>query len=322
MYCAKCGNELKNGEAFCPKCGAKVGANYKIPTIVGMVFAVVVIIVLMALNNRALTKKINEVMGTKETTITEKVEESTEEIIVEETSTVVVTETTKAQVAATTVPTTTVKVVPATTIPPMIQTSDSAVVSFTPPISGIVAAETQMQQQTAIVETETSKRKGAADGGPVTEEVANAGPGAYIAPTSAKSVVTDPDVVGNTIQEVKVKTTTKYTDSIEDDDNHTCKITIAKPNMQGKDQEETDALNSSLEELMDALIEDVESLVDDYDELPKSISLTSVALTSTTKANIFITISGSITPRSGSSKSLKYRITYDREEQNAEYNKI
>lgn len=29
MFCSKCGNELQEGQAFCPKCGAKVGDDSK-----------------------------------------------------------------------------------------------------------------------------------------------------------------------------------------------------------------------------------------------------------------------------------------------------
>lgn len=321
MYCAKCGNQLKDGEAYCPKCGAKVGAkSMKTATLVCVIVALVVIIGLMVFANIKIMKRV--VMGD----VAEAVLAETTEIV--ETETEIETSASETQVSESTtaVPQTTKAAVVQTT-KAIEQTTQPLVVSFTPPISGTIVAETQTQQiQTqvaAVVETEASTKKGTADGGPVVEDAENAGPGAYIAPTSAKSVVTDPEVVGSTIQEVKVKSTTKYTDSIEDDENNwTCKITIAKPNMQGKDQEETDALNESIEELMDVLIEEVESLIDDYDDLPKSISLTTATVTSTNKSSIFISLSGSITLRSGSSKTLKYRITYDREEQTSEYNKV
>ena len=29
MFCSKCGNELQEGQLFCPKCGAKVGGEHK-----------------------------------------------------------------------------------------------------------------------------------------------------------------------------------------------------------------------------------------------------------------------------------------------------
>ena len=65
-------------------------------------------------------------------------------------------------------------------------------------------------------------------------------------------------------------------------------------------------------------MEEVETVAYEYETLPKSVIFNSATVTSTNRTNIFISLSGSITTRTGGTKSIKYRIIYDREELFAE----
>ena len=123
-----------------------------------------------------------------------------------------------------------------------------------------------------------------------------------------------------TATEIKIKSTTKITDTVEGDD-YDCNITLIKPIMIGTTEEETLNLNSSIEELMDVWMEDVQSVVGEYSTLPKSVTFTSASITSQSKSRLVITLTGNVRPKSGSSKIIKYKITYDRNEANGDISK-
>lgn len=76
--------------------------------------------------------------------------------------------------------------------------------------------------------------------------------------------------------------------------------------------------NACIDEVTDVWMEDVREVVDGYDTLPRSVSFTTAALGTVKKNSIVINLSGTIRPKSGSSKTIKYKITYDREEVNAD----
>ena len=120
-----------------------------------------------------------------------------------------------------------------------------------------------------------------------------------------------------TTGEVRIVKTEKVVDTI-DGDEYECTVTLLKPIVSGATSEETSSINASIDEIMDAWFEDVNAVVDDYVTFPKSVTFTSATLGTVKKASIIINISGSIKPKSGSAKTIKYRITYDREEESAE----
>ena len=59
-------------------------------------------------------------------------------------------------------------------------------------------------------------------------------------------------------------------------------------------------------------------VVNNYDKLPRSVTFTSATLGTVKKTSISIHINGSIRPKTGSTKSIKYRINYDRDNETAE----
>ena len=134
-------------------------------------------------------------------------------------------------------------------------------------------------------------------------------PGGGTATTNAQSA-----------NEVKIQSTQRMTETVDGDD-YECNITIVKPIMVGTSSEETMNMNSCIDEVMDAILEDVQGVVGEYDILPKSVSITNASISSSTNSRVVIQLSGSVRPKSGSSKTIKYRITYDRKEVNADFSR-
>lgn len=120
--------------------------------------------------------------------------------------------------------------------------------------------------------------------------------------------------------EIKIQKTEKIVETYEGDE-YDCKITLLKPIMLGTSDEETINMNACIDEVMDAWMDDVMGVVGEYDTLPKSVTFTSATLTSSTKSRAVITITGTVKPKSGSNKTIRYRITYDRTEANADITK-
>lgn len=121
--------------------------------------------------------------------------------------------------------------------------------------------------------------------------------------------------------EVKLTKIEKIED-VYDGDEYECSITLLKPILLGTTEEETEEMNSCIEELMDALMDDIMGTLEEYDTLPKSVTFTSANLTSATNKKVTITITGTVKNKSGSSKTLKYKIIYDRENINADFSKV
>lgn len=144
------------------------------------------------------------------------------------------------------------------------------------------------------------------------------GPGATIVAPAAD--VTSPTAAAAST-EVKISKNEKVIDTIEGD-NYDCKITLLKPVIVSTTAEETAAINSCIEDLMDTWLSEVITRVEEYDDLPKSVTITSTALGTIKKASISINMSGSLKTKAGSTKTLKYRITYDRESETAELTRI
>lgn len=140
-----------------------------------------------------------------------------------------------------------------------------------------------------------------------------------IAP-GVNSVVTQ-ETTAQASDEVKIVRTEKMVEEIDGDD-YSCKITLLKPVMNGSTVEETNAINDSIDELIDSWYDEVAGLVNDYDVLPRSVTFSKATLGTVSRSKINISIEGTIKPKSGSSKSIKYRIVYDRNEQNADISKV
>lgn len=182
---------------------------------------------------------------------------------------------------------------------------------------------TETQTYIQITEAKETTKKLPADGKAEVEETENQGPGVGLVSTYQKSYVTEDEEndLSENETEVKIKSTEKITNTV-DDGEYECKITLVRPIMQGKNSDETESINSSIEELMDVMWDEVESVVNDYDTLPKSVTFTTPTLGTVSKTKILINLAGTITTRSGGSKSIKYRITYDREEFNGDITKV
>lgn len=116
---------------------------------------------------------------------------------------------------------------------------------------------------------------------------------------------------------VRIVGTEKIEDGVEGED-YDCKITLLKPILSGETAEESLSINASIDELIDQWTEDVYSVVNNYDKLPRSVTFTSATLGTVKKTSISIHINGSIRPKTGSTKSIKYRINYDRDNETAE----
>ena len=63
---------------------------------------------------------------------------------------------------------------------------------------------------------------------------------------------------------------------------------------------------------------EIMGMVEEYDKLPKSVTFTSASLTSVTKSKVIVTLTGTLKTKAGSSKTLKYKINYDRAAVNAD----
>lgn len=144
------------------------------------------------------------------------------------------------------------------------------------------------------------------------------GPGATIVAPAAD--VTSPTAAASST-EVKISKNEKVIDTVEGDA-YDCKITLLKPVVVGTSAEETVAINSCIEDIMDTWLNEVIGRVEEYDDLPKSVTFTSTTLGTIKKSSISINMSGSLKTKAGSTKTLKYRITYDRESETAELSRI
>ena len=120
--------------------------------------------------------------------------------------------------------------------------------------------------------------------------------------------------------EVKILRTEKITDTVEGDD-YDCSVVLLKPIMNGEDAEETENINSCIEDLMDAFMDEVHGDIEEFDTFPKSVTFTTAKLGTVNTSRIVIDISGNIKPKSGSSKEIKYRLIYDRKDINMDIQK-
>ena len=121
--------------------------------------------------------------------------------------------------------------------------------------------------------------------------------------------------------EIKIVKTDQIIEEI-DGENYSCKITLLKPVMNGSTVEETNAINSCIDELMESWYDEVAGIVNEYDVLPRSVTFKKATLGTVSKSKINISIEGTIRPKSGTNKTIKYKIVYDRNEQNADITKI
>ena len=177
-------------------------------------------------------------------------------------------------------------------------------------------APTTVVSTTAVKQTVTETAKSEPD--------ENGGPGVGMATTTARNVVTE-TTASSSSGEIKILKTEAYKDTIDGSDyeeSYDCTITLLKPTMQGATDEETDALNGCIEDIMDVWMEEMIGVVEEYSTFPKSITFTKAEITSTTKTRIIIAFTGNLKPKSGSSKSLKYRMVYNREEENLDISKV
>lgn len=121
--------------------------------------------------------------------------------------------------------------------------------------------------------------------------------------------------------EIKISSTQKISDTY-DDDEYECTITLLQPVVKGGKNGEADTINDCMESMMDELSEEVDTIINGYEDLPKSIIFSSATITSSSSSRLVITLSGKVTPRSGTSKTVKYKITYDRNEEEATLTKV
>ena len=191
----------------------------------------------------------------------------------------------------------------------------TAIPITTAPLQNIVVGEAPISQttQSTTVATSVALVVEGENGGPgVSLEVVS--PASTVTKTVSSTTISDDDEDDEDDEtEVDLKGTTKITDTVDGDD-YECTITILKPIMVGKNTEETENLSSAMDEAADMIWEEVESLVNDYSTLPKSVIFNNAELGTVNSSKIYIFISGTINMKSGSTKSIKYRIVYDRDE--------
>ena len=133
--------------------------------------------------------------------------------------------------------------------------------------------------------------------------------------------VANAETTAQASNEVKILRTEKMVEEIDGED-YSCKITLLKPIMNGSTVEETNAINDSIDELIESWYDEVAGIVNDYDVLPRSVTFSKATLGTVSKSKINISIEGTIRPKSGSSKNIKYRIIYDRNEQISDISKV
>lgn len=133
--------------------------------------------------------------------------------------------------------------------------------------------------------------------------------------------VANAETTAQASNEVKILRTEKMVEEIDGED-YSCKITLLKPIMNGSTVEETNAINDSIDELIESWYDEVAGIVNDYDVLPRSVTFNKATLGTVSKSKINISIEGTIRPKSGSSKNIKYRIIYDRNEQISDISKV
>lgn len=211
-------------------------------------------------------------------------------------------------------------IAPTTTAP---TTKAQSVQTVAPTVTQVVP--TQVGQATPIYETQSTTAQAIyaapyanainiTGGSTVSPVVEGPGAGIIVAPSANEPVA-------QTAGEVKILRSEKFVDYVERDEDE-CTITLLKPVMVGSTAEETENLNACIDEIMDVWFEDVSGVVEDYDKLPKSVTFTSAVLGTVKKTSMVINLSGNIKPKTGSTKTIKYRITYDREEENADIARV
>lgn len=210
-------------------------------------------------------------------------------------------ETTAKIVTPTTKPVTiapTTQVVPTTSIqdaqPQIPTTTVAAVVSTNPPFSNTTNAPNVAPNAGPNATT-------AAVGGPGAPGVVNIAP----AETTVAQVT---QVAG----EVAIVGTENIVDSIDGED-YPCTVTLLKPIMTGKDAQETTLLNNAINGVMGDLLDEVSKEADGSVVFPRTITFTSATLGNIKDKTIIIYLNGTI-----GAKSIRYRITYDRNEGTAE----
>ena len=188
----------------------------------------------------------------------------------------------------------------------------------------VVVPQQQIVPNTTSIQSQTIEYSTAApfvsainetNGTTALDEFGGPGIGINTAPTSNTTNVTPTSAQSSS--EVKIVKTEKIIDYLEGDD-YDCSITLLKPIMNGSNADETENINSCIEDIMDAWLDDVKGVIGEYDTFPKSVTFNSATLGSVNNSRMIINLSGSVKPKSGSSKTIKYRITYDRKEANAE----
>lgn len=120
--------------------------------------------------------------------------------------------------------------------------------------------------------------------------------------------------------ELKISGTEKITD-VYDDDDYQCNITLLQPIVKGGKSGEADIINDCINDAMDSLFDEVDDMIGEYESLPKSVTFSSATISTNTSSRFVITLSGKLTPRSGSSKTIKYKMTYNREDEDMELTK-
>ena len=155
---------------------------------------------------------------------------------------------------------------------------------------------------------------------PTQAPVINQAPISTQTPTSSNNIVpstnvqAETSVVGSDKDLYIVSTSTL--NSTYESDSYTCKITVKKPKVAGKYEDEVITFNDCIDNIADEIVEHLELMAEKYpdDETPKTISISKAEITTLTDKKVRITFTGKLTPRSGSQQSLKYRLTFDREE--------
>ena len=168
--------------------------------------------------------------------------------------------------------------------------------------------ETTVQKTTTETTTAKNTLETNADG-------SNVGPGQGITGSTTNSGPSDSTTTTDGEgSDTNIKIVSKTTiESTVDGEDYECVIKVIKATMRGKNDEETEYLNSALDGATDELMELVESYASEMSTTPKSITFTSVDITSITSKKIILTFTATLKQKTGSTRTLKYKMTYDRE---------
>ncbi len=135
-----------------------------------------------------------------------------------------------------------------------------------------------------------------------------------LAATSQKSAISAEikGVDASKKYELYVKSITQMRDTIVKGDLN-CNVVYYMPVMDGKEAREVNKINNAIADVfVEKFPNQIRALINEYKDLPKSITLNVVNQRNVTKSKVTIIVEGKLIPRKGLSEKKKFRLIYDR----------